>query len=101
MWRRAYKIAMAQLKSKTPPPNLSRGMAVSVLEKLFPIPIEEVFRQDSMHGIACPHRLLTQGPKEWSVAEGELREVVVRLDIEKTTVEGQYPTNDIERHREV
>lgn len=34
MWGRLYKIVMAQLKAKAPPPNLSKDMAVKVLREL-------------------------------------------------------------------
>lgn len=80
MWGRPYRVVMAQLKAKMPPPSLTREMASKVIRGLFPVPREAEACANPMVGIPYPHRRLDENPEEWRVDAQELQEVVSKLD---------------------
>lgn len=90
-WGRLYRIVMAQLRAKAPPPSLSRDLAEESLRGLFPVPGDEESRRDPFCAVEYPMRLASEDPREWAVDEGELREAVVRLDIHKSPGWGSIP----------
>lgn len=51
MWVRPYRVVMARLKAKVPPPLLSKRAALRVLEGLFPTPEDETLRRNPLSGI--------------------------------------------------
>lgn len=83
MWGRPYKIMMARLKAKNPPPTLTYEMATEVLLGLFPIPEEEEARGNPMTGIEYPHRLPTEDPAESRVHIDELQEAIHKINLSK------------------
>lgn len=83
MWGRPYKIMMARLKAKNPPPSLTYEMATEVLQGLFPVPEEDETRRNAMTGVEFPRKLPTEDPAESRVYLEEIQEVVRRVNPSK------------------
>lgn len=72
MWGKPFRIVMAKLRAREPPPNLTVDMAERVFGELFPIPDDPELRENPLHEIPYPDRQPDEDPQEWKIGEAEL-----------------------------